>query len=133
MENIFGYRANRFLRKPITIKEETPKTKIEPIIIPKEEKIKKFVTITKCAYCDCVDSYVKGICIHCGGNQQIKVKGEISMAMKFIKTVNSPVDTADFAEELEANDIEFEYGDTGVYVNEEDFDEAENILMEMEE
>ena len=55
------------------------------------------------------------------------------MAMKFIKTVNSPVDTADFTEELKANDIEFEYGDTGVYVNEEDFDEAESILMEMEE
>lgn len=55
------------------------------------------------------------------------------MVMKFIKTVNSPVDTADFAEELEANGIEFEYGDTGVYVNEEEFDEAESILMEMEE
>lgn len=52
---------------------------------------------------------------------------------KFIKTVNSPVDTADFVEELEGNGIEFEYGDTGVYVDEEDFDEAVNILMEMEE
>lgn len=73
MENIFGYRANRFLRKSITIKEEAPKTKIEPIIKSKE----KFVTITKCAYCDCVDSYINGVCIHCGGNQQIIVKEEI--------------------------------------------------------
>lgn len=55
------------------------------------------------------------------------------MALRFIKTVNSPVDTSDFAEELEANGIEFEYGDTGVYVDEEDFDAAESILMEMEE
>ena len=55
------------------------------------------------------------------------------MAMKIIKTVNSPVYAADFAEELEANGIEYELGWTGVYVNEEDFDEAESILMEMEE
>lgn len=55
------------------------------------------------------------------------------MAMKIIKTVNSPVAMADFAEELEANGIEYELGWTGVYVNEEDFDEAVSILMEMEE
>lgn len=76
MENIFGYRANRFLRRPITIKEETPKTKIEPTIKPKEE-FKEFVTVTKCAYCECVDSYVRGVCIHCGGSQQIRVREEI--------------------------------------------------------
>ena len=55
------------------------------------------------------------------------------MATKFIKTINSTVDTADFVEELESNDIWYKYGDNGVYVKEEDFDEAENILMEMEE
>ncbi len=77
MENIFEYRANRFLHKPITVKEQTTKTKIEPTVILKEEKVKEFVTITKCAYCDCVDSYVKGVCIHCGGSQQIRVKEEI--------------------------------------------------------
>ena len=55
------------------------------------------------------------------------------METKFIKTTNSNVDTADFVEELENNDIWYQYGDNGVYVKEEDFDEAENILMEMEE
>lgn len=53
--------------------------------------------------------------------------------MKFIKTVNSPVDTADFVAELEEAGINYEYGDNGVYVSEEDFDEAESILLEMEE
>ena len=52
--------------------------------------------------------------------------------LKFIKTSNSSVCTADFVEELKANGIYFEYGETGVYVKEEDFDEAENILLEME-
>ena len=55
------------------------------------------------------------------------------MATKFIKTINSTVDTVDFVEELENNGIWYEYGDNGVYVKEEDFGEAENILMEMEE
>ena len=54
------------------------------------------------------------------------------METKFIKTTNSNVDTADFVEELENNDIWYQYGDNGVYVKEEDFNEAESILMEME-
>ena len=54
------------------------------------------------------------------------------MEKKFIKTANSPVNTADFVEELKENEIWFEYGETGIYVKEEDFDEAENVLMEME-
>ena len=53
--------------------------------------------------------------------------------LAFIKTVNSPVDTADFVEELENNNIWYEFGDNGVYVNEDELDEAEEILMEMEE
>lgn len=53
--------------------------------------------------------------------------------MKFIKTVNSPVNTADFVAKLEEAEINYEYGDNGVYVSEEDFDEAESILLEMEE
>lgn len=52
---------------------------------------------------------------------------------KFIKTVNSPIDTVDFVEELEACGIQYEYGDTGIYVEEEDYDEAVNILTELEE
>lgn len=55
------------------------------------------------------------------------------MALRFIKTISSPVDTADFAEELEINKIHYHYGDTGVYVNEKDFNEAEEILLKMEE
>lgn len=51
----------------------------------------------------------------------------------FIKTSNSPVCTADFAEELENNGIWYEFGDNGVYVYEEELAEAEEILMEMEE
>lgn len=51
----------------------------------------------------------------------------------FIKTINSPVDTADFIAELEDNGIYCECGGTGVYVDETEFDDAEEILMEMEE
>lgn len=53
--------------------------------------------------------------------------------LAFIKTVNSPVDAADFVEELENNNIWYKFGDNGVYVNEDELDEAEEILMEMEE
>lgn len=53
--------------------------------------------------------------------------------LSFIKTVNSPVDTTDFAVELEDRGIWYNQGDNGVYVRKEDLSEAESILMEMEE
>ena len=52
---------------------------------------------------------------------------------RFIKTINSCVDAADFVEALEENEIWYEYGDNGVYVKAYDFDNAEAILMKMEE
>ena len=55
--------------------------------------------------------------------------------MKFIKTVNSPVDTADFVAELEEAEINYKYGDNGVYVSEEDFDKwvrPEDMIGPME-
>lgn len=52
---------------------------------------------------------------------------------KFISIVNSPVNLEDFADALIANDIAFAYGSTGIYVYEESFDIAKNILKEMEE
>jgi hypothetical protein len=60
-------------------------------------------------------------------------KGRASLMLKFIKTINSPIDTEDYVEELEACGIQYEHGDTGVYVEEEDYDEAINILTELEE
>lgn len=52
---------------------------------------------------------------------------------RFIKTINSAVDMEDFVEALEENEILYEYGDNGVYVKEQDFDKAEDILIKMEE
>ena len=54
------------------------------------------------------------------------------MGLVFIKTHNSNVDTSDFVEELEANDIWYKYGDTGIYVKEKDLNEAEEILYRKE-
>lgn len=51
---------------------------------------------------------------------------------KFISIVDSPVNLEDFVDALIANDIAFGYGRTGIYVYEEDFDIAKNILREME-
>ena len=53
--------------------------------------------------------------------------------MKFIKTINASFHTADFVEELKDNEISFEYGDTGIYVSDEDYDAAMDIYYEMEE
>ena len=52
---------------------------------------------------------------------------------KLLRTVNSCVDASDLADELDAHDIEYEFADTGLFVNAKDFDRAESILLDMED
>ena len=51
---------------------------------------------------------------------------------KFIKTINSPIDAVDLIDELEMHDIDAAPADNGVMVPEEDYDEAIDVLMQME-
>ena len=52
---------------------------------------------------------------------------------KLIRTVNSCVDAADLASELDAQNIKYEFADTGLFVDEKDFNRAEAILLDMED
>lgn len=49
-----------------------------------------------------------------------------------IKLHNSPIAIADFADELDLQDIEYEIADTGVFVSEQDYDYAVSLLTDME-
>lgn len=49
-----------------------------------------------------------------------------------IKLHNSPIAIADFADELDMQDIEYEIADTGVFVSERDYDYAVSLLTDME-
>ena len=51
---------------------------------------------------------------------------------KYIKTRNSCVDAADLADELEAQDIKYEFEDDGLSVDAKDYDRAMNILYDLE-
>ena len=51
---------------------------------------------------------------------------------KFIKTRNSKADATDLAAELDANDIEYEMADDGLYVSAKDFDRAQSMLDQLE-
>jgi len=49
-----------------------------------------------------------------------------------LKTHNSPVSIEDLMEELDMRDVKCRCGDTGVWVDEDDYDYALGVLSEME-
>lgn len=49
-----------------------------------------------------------------------------------IKTHNSPVSASELADELEMHGIEYEFAETGLWVDRSDYDYADEVLMELE-
>ena len=52
---------------------------------------------------------------------------------QFIKTHNSPVFLCDYAKSLEEEHIPYNCGDTGIYVAQEYYTRAKQILAELED